>query len=230
MSSKVRHLFQRQNSSITSVKAILTSRRAFWQRLPNKVKDKLCITSTQLEDNLLGKGQATVTLRDNSQQQTQLWICFIFKSHFQYRTWISWNVPFTYIVIMLKNHRNRYKRKKCPISICTLRALLHRQPYPGLKKGQLIFGLQVYVILGASSRTVQLKQLPKSQNIFCKRSSALVSLQAFLEGFDPPYILCESSGNVSSFSLVKLGTDVPALKPSLVLIQWNLSLGVLPFS
>lgn len=85
---------------------------SFLQKLPNKVKGKLCITSTQLEDNLLGKGQATVTLRDSSQQQIQLWICFLFKSNFQYRSCISGNVPFAYIVIMLKNPSNRYKRKK----------------------------------------------------------------------------------------------------------------------
>lgn len=116
MSSKVHHLSQRQNSSTISVKAIHTSRTAFCKGFQIKWRASFVssITSTQLVDNLLGKGQATVILRDSSQQQAQLWICFIFKSHSQCRSRTSWIVPFTYTVIMLKNHSNRYKRKKDP--------------------------------------------------------------------------------------------------------------------
>lgn len=203
MSFKVHHLFQRQNSSTISVKAIHTSRTAFCKGFQIKWRASFVssITSTQLVDNLLGKGQATVILRDSSQQQAQLWICFIFKSHSQCRSCTSWIVPFTYTVIMLKNHSNRYKRKRTPISICTLRALLHRHTCPILKKGQLISGFTIYVQLGASSRTVQPKQLPKSQHIFSKRSSALGLTSSTSKGIWPTiYSVWQSSGNMNSFS------------------------------
>lgn len=136
--------------------------------------------------------------------------------------------------IMFKNLSNVYYRKKdSNFSLCfeSSLALAHKCD---LNKRQLIFGFLISILSDSSSlRTEQPKQLPNSKHIFWKKSSSLHLTSSISKGIWPIiYPLWQGYGNTNSCSQVKLGTDVPALKPALVLnnFWWDLNSGVLPFS
>lgn len=130
--------------------------------------------------------------------------------------------------IMCKNLSNVYYRKKDSHFNLYFESSLARAHKCDLKKWQLIFGFLISILSGSSSlRTEQPKQLPSSKHIFCKKPSSLRLTLSISKGIWPIiYPLWQGYGNMNSCSQVKLGTDVPALKPLLVLnnLWWDLNL------
>lgn len=66
---------------------------------------------------------------------------------------------------------------------------------------------------------MQLKQLPKSQNVFCKTSSALGLTSSISKGIWPTIYSVWEFWQHEFLLLDAVGIDVPALKPSLIFIQ-----------